>query len=504
MPEAIILHFLAALKRPGTFYPLWHDDTSPLPHLREETLASPFPRELTAFSATALVVSNMIGTVIFTSTGFLAADLGSPLLVIGIWLAGGLMAMAGCLAYAELGINLPRSGGEYIYLREAWGPTWGFMSGWVSFFAGFSAPIAASALAASVYLGYFVPFLSSTDATGSQRASNTVLDLGLVEVHWGAGQLVAISLVAVFALVNVFGLRIAARLQNVLTTLKVSVILVFITLGVFVGKGNVGHFLQSAERTSSHTLAAQFGVSLIVVMFAYSGWNAATYVVEELRDPATVLPRVLVSGTLLVLILYLCLNMIYIYAVPLEELKGVEAVGAVTATALFGKQVGDLFSAVMAMALVSAVSAMVIAGPRVYYAMAIDGCFFPDAGRIHPRWQTPARSILYQALAASMMILVGSIEALFYYVGFALIFFAGLATAGVLKLRKREGWRRTRALNWFYPAIPLTFVLVSAWMLVYTLALRPVESTWGLVTIASGGIAYRFWLWRGRRRNAEE
>ena len=331
--------------------------------------------------------------------------------------------MAGCLAYAELGINLPRSGGEYIYLREAWGPTWGFMSGWVSFFAGFSAPIAASALAASVYLGYFVPFLSSTDATGSQRASNTVLDLGLVEVHWGAGQLVAISLVAVFALVNVFGLRIAARLQNVLTTLKVGVILVFITLGVFVGKGNVGHFLQSAERTSSHTLAAQFGVSLIVVMFAYSGWNAATYVVEELRDPATVLPRVLVSGTLLVLILYLCLNMIYIYAVPLEELKGVEAVGAVTATALFGKQVGDLFSAVMAMALVSAVSAMVIAGPRVYYAMAIDGCFFPDAGRIHPRWQSPARSILYQALAASMMILVGSIEALFYYVGFALIFF---------------------------------------------------------------------------------
>ena len=467
-------------------------------------MASPFARELTYFSATALVVSNMIGTVIFTSTGYLAADLGSPLLVVGIWLAGGLMALAGCLAYAELGVNLPRSGGEYVYLREAWGPSWGFMSGWVSFFAGFSAPIAASALAASLYLGHFIPFFSSEKALGSAPGSSSTLDLGLLKLQWGPPQLVAISLVGLFALVNIFGLRPAARLQNALTSLKVGVILAFVLLGTLVGKGNSGNFLQSAERTSTHSLAAQFGVSLIVVMLAYSGWNAATYVVEELKNPKVILPRVLVSGTLLVGILYLCLNLTYIYAVPLESLKGVEAVGAVSATALFGERVGALFSAVMALALVSALSAMVIAGPRVYYAMANDGCFFSDAARIHPRWQTPARSILYQALMAAVMILLGSIEALFYYIGFALIFFAGLATAGVLKLRKREGWHRTRALSFLYPAIPLTFVLVSAWMLIYTLALRPVESGWGLVTIASGGIAYHFWVWRQRGRNAEE
>ncbi len=455
-------------------------------------MTSHFRREITIFSATALVVSNMVGTVIFTSTGFLANDLGNPLLVLGIWALGGLMATAGCLVYAELGINLPRSGGEYVC--EAWGPTWGFMSGWVSFFAGFSAPIAASALAASIYLGSLASSISPSGIAGTENKLFATLDLSLIELNFSTNHLVAIFFVALFSLFNIFGLRIAVRLQNILTISKVGMILAFVILGALIGNGNLENFLLSTERTSSHTLPTQFAVSLIVVMFAYSGWNAATYVVEELRTPATTLPKALVIGTLLVTTLYMCLNLIYIYAVPLEDIKGVEAVGAVAAKALFGSQVGNLFGVMMALALISAASSMIIAGPRVYRAMAVDGCFFHGANRIHSRWKTPVRSIFYQGIASISMILVSSIESLFYFVGFALIFFSGLAAAGVLKLRKRNSWKKTRALSWFYPAIPLTFVFVSVWMLSYTLFLRPTESTWGLVTISTGGLGRHLWL----------
>lgn len=457
-------------------------------------MTSHFRRELTIFSATALVVSNMVGTVIFTSTGFLAGDLGNPFLVLGIWVLGGLMATAGCLVYVELGVNLPRSGGEYVYLREAWGPTWGFMSGWVSFFAGFSAPIAASALAASLYLGNLAPTISSNEIVETENKLFVTLNLSLIQLNFSTYHLVAIFFVALFSLFNIFGLRIAVKLQNILAISKVGMILAFVILGALIGNGNIENFLLSTERTSSHTLATQFAVSLIVIMFAYSGWNAATYVVEELRTPATTLPKALVTGTLLVTTLYLCLNLIYIYAVPLEDIKGVEAVGAVTAKVLFGKQIGNLFGVMMALALISTSSSMIIAGPRVYHAMAVDGCFFHGAKRIHPRWKTPVLSIFYQGMASILMILVSSIESLFYFVGFALIFFSGLAAAGVLKLRKRKGWKGTRALNWFYPAIPLTFVLVSVWMLSYTLFLRPIESTWGLIIISTGGLGRHLWL----------
>ena len=441
-------------------------------------------RELTATSATALVISNMIGTGIFTTTGFLAGDLGRPLLVLGVWFIGALVALAGCLSYGELGVNLRRSGAEYIYLREAWGPMWGFLSGWVSFFAGFSAPIAAGALAFSGYLGHFFPSLS-LDSHGA----------GFRWLHLGNGQLVSIAVVAGFALINVLGLRLAASLQNLLTALKLGVLIAFLTLAFTVGHGEWSHFQLVASRSSSHGLGAQFAVSLIFVMFAYSGWNAASYVTEEIKAPERILPRALLIGTAIVALLYLALNVSFIYALRLESLKGILPVGATTAHALFGSRAGDLFSAVMAVALLSCVSAMSLVGPRVYYAMAQDRCFLPSAAILHPRWHTPARAILYQAAASAVMVLTGTFEALIYYIGFALILFAAMAAAGLLRLRPRPQWRRLRAVNWCYPTIPVAFVLVSLWMLVWTIVLRPRESALGLLTIGCGGLLHR-WKFR--------
>jgi APA family basic amino acid/polyamine antiporter len=439
-------------------------------------------RELGFTHSTAIVIANMIGTGIFTTTGFLAGDLGRPALVLGIWVVGAIVAIAGCFCYAEMGVNLPASGGEYIYLREAWGPLWGFLSGWISFFAGFSAPIAAAALAFSEYFAHFFPAFAVAGAAAKSAGGGWF--------HAGPGQWLAVGIVVVLAIINMAGLRPAAKTQNVLTGLKLGALLLFLGFAFAVGHGAVGHFTQTAVRTSSHSLAAQFAVSLIFVMFAYSGWNASTYVAGEMKTPERTLPASLLVGTLTVAAFYVLLNVAFVYALPLESMKGVVAIGEAAAGALFGGRGGSFFSAIMSVGLLSCVSAMVIAGPRVYYAMASDGCFFRTAARVHPRWGTPVYAILYQTLAATLMILTGTFESLIYYIGFALIFFAALAVAGSVRLRRREGWKKLKVVSRGYPLAPAVFIVASTWMLLYTAALRPKESAYGLLTMVLGAAWY--------------
>ena len=449
-------------------------------------MSTPLRRALTVTNCVALVVSNMIGTGIFTTTGFLAGDLGRPLLVLGIWVAGAMVALAGCLAYAELGLNIPRAGAEYAYLREAWGPGWAFLSGWVSFFAGFSAPIAATAIAFSEYLGYYEPALTRSSAHEPH----------LRWLHTGGAEWLGIGVIFLFAAINILGVHLAAKLQNWLTTFKLGVLGVFLVVAFGLGHGNWSHFQMVTTRTSNHAVGAQFAVSLIFVMFAYSGWNAASYVAEEIKDPQRSLPLALLLGAGLVALLYVALNVAFIYALPLGTMKGVVAVGAASSDALFGSRVGTFFSAAMAGALLSSISAMSLVGPRVYYAMGRDGYFPAGAAQVNARWGTPVKAILYQSIMAAIMVLTGTFEALIYYIGFSLILFAALAVAGLLRLRTRPGFRKLRIMNWCYPLIPLLFVGVSLWMLVWTFALRPRESTLGLATILCGGIVYR-WRLRG-------
>ena len=445
-------------------------------------------KELSLTAATALVVSNMIGTGIFTTTGFLAGDLGQPALVLGIWLVGAVVVLAGCLSYSELGINFPRSGGEYVYLREAWGPAWGFMSGWVSFAAGFAGPVALSAMAFAEYLSSFFPALRVSQ-TGPKF-------LGFLNLSPGA--LLAVGLIVALALVNILGVSLAGKLQSTLTVTTLTVLAVFLLLAFAVGDGHWENFRMTTGRTSSHCVGPQFAASLVFVMFAYSGWNAATYVAEEMKDTERTLPRALLGGAGLVALFYFALNAAFIYALPLDSLKGVVPVGATAARALFGLRVGGFFVVVMALALFGCVSAMSLVGPRVYFAMARDGCFFPDAARVHPRWQTPVRAILYQLVASSILVLTGTFETLMTYVGFALVLFATLATAGIFRLRKRPEWKRLPAVNRYYPLVPLVFLVMSAWMLTYSLVLRPKASLLGLLTIALGGVLYH-WRFRALR-----
>jgi basic amino acid/polyamine antiporter, APA family len=234
------------------------------------------------------------------------------------------------------------------------------------------------------------------------------------------------------------------------------------------------------------------------VMFAYSGWDAATYVSGEIENPERTIPVALVVGTLTVAAFYLLLNVAFIYALPLESMKGVVAVGAACAGALFGQGGGNLVSAIMSVGLIACVSAMVIAGPRVYFAMAVDRCFFTTAARIHPKWGTPFYAIIYQSSAAILMILIGSFRSLVIYIGFALIFFAALAVAGMIRLRRREGWKKLGVVSWGYPLLPGLFIVASTWMLFYTASLQPKESALGLLTILLGAGLY-YWKFRQAR-----
>src|SRR6476646_10011030 len=387
-------------------------------------------RQIGFFSATALVISNMVGTGIFATTGFMAGDLGDPMLILALWVAGALFALAGALSYSELGINFPSSGGEYVYLTRAYGPTWGFMSGWVSFFAGFSAPIAAAALAFAYYLSYYFPALK-------QSASYTI-GSGPVSLTLGGAQAVASLLVLGFTILNCFGMGRTAKVQNVLTATKIVVIISLIALGFLAGKGYWNHFSMPTARTSTTALPAQFVISLLWVMVAYSGWNAATYVAEELRRPERTLPAALAVGTALVTALFLGLNLIYIYSTPLEKMKGVVAVGSLAASNLFGPQVAGIFAALMAVSIMSTVNAMVTIGPRVYYAMAKNKAFFRIAETVHPRWHTPVVAILCQG-ACAMLMTMTSFPQLVIYIGFSLTFFTVLSVGSLFVFRKRPG-----------------------------------------------------------------
>jgi basic amino acid/polyamine antiporter, APA family len=443
--------------------------------------AAPLLRQIGLVGALALVVSNMIGTGIFTTTGFLAGDLGHNSLVLSIWLAGAATALAGAFCYSELGINFPSSGGEYVYLTEAFGPTWGFMVGWISFVAGFSAPIALASLAFAEYLGYVFPAL---------KQSNSAV--------WGpftlgGAQWAASALILTFTVLNYFGIKFIANLQTFLTALKLAVLGGFLVLGFALGRGDWAHFSQSAVRTSSAPLFEQFAYSLIFIYVAYSGWNAATYVAEELHQPEKTLPRALTLGTVFVAVFFVALNCLFIYAVPLEQMKGVVAVGALAASRLFGPDVASLFSVLMAVGLLASVNAMVTIGPRVYYAMAKNNAFFHAAAHVHPKWRTPVAAITMQGLCAVLMCMT-QFRDLMFYIGFLLNAFSAIAVGSLFVFRRRPGWQKLPVVSFGWPFLPAFFVVVGAWVSVAGLMLRPSVSFTGLATVLAGAVIYKLFF----------
>jgi APA family basic amino acid/polyamine antiporter len=452
---------------------------------------TPLLRQLGLVSAIALVVSNMVGTGIFSTSGFLASDLGDPRIFFGIWIVGAVVSLAGAMCYSELGVNFPSSGGEYVYLTQAYGKPWGFMTGWASLFAGFSAPIAAAALACVNYLAYFFPALR-------QEATMAAFGPSWFEVRVGGAQLMAGALIGTLTVINILGVARAARFQNVMTGFKIGVLLLFILLGLTVGTGDWAHFAQPTTRESTVPIAGQFAISLCFIYMAYSGWNAATYIAEELKNPAVTLPRALTIGTLLVAALFLLINAVYVYAAPLGEMKGVLAVGSFASSKLFGAGVAGVFSLAMAISLVPTVNAMMTIGPRVYYAMAKNGAFLSLAGRVDERWHTPVPAIILQGAIAILMTLT-PFPSLLTFIGLTLNFFTAMSVASLFRFRRRPHWKKLGVVSFAWPLIPVFFCTVGLWVSVYGFLFAPRVSFATAGMLAAGALVYHLRT-RGSRR----
>jgi len=440
-------------------------------------------RKLGLFPLTNIVIANMIGAGIFTTSGLLMSDLKDPLIMLGLWAVGGVIALCGALSYGELGAAIPKAGGEYAFLSKLFHPLFGFLSGWVSLFAGFSAPIAASAIGFSEYLTRAFPGLLHISHSGDPIEGTIVK------------KTLSVLVIFIFTLIHARGIEVGARVQNFLTILKVALITGLIVLGFSLGRGDLRHLAQGGGFKFDFGGWKTIGLSLMWIMFAYSGWNASAYVGSEVKNPRRNLPRSLILGTGIVLVLYLLLNVFYVYAVAPDKMAGVISIGGLAVGNLFGPSFERVLSVLIAVALFSSLSAFIILGPRVYYAMACDRCFFPFFAAVHSRYKVPARSILLQGLIAALLVTLGTFEQILTYMGFSLGLFPILSVLGVFKLRRDR--THTYRMPGF-PVVPLVYVLAGGAILFLGFFERPVESSIAL-GMALIGIPF-FYIFRSRGR----
>jgi len=424
------------------------------------------------FTACCVLVSNIIGGGIFTTTGFMARDLGDPMLILLLWFVGALFALGGAMVYGELGAALPHAGGDYVYLREAYGPLVAFLSGWTSFTIGFGAAVAASAISFSSY----------------------ALRVILIEDEQGwLAKGLSLSLLWIATLMHCRGVGTGGRMQLLLTTTKVIAIGGMILGGLWAVAGH-GDALLARPTVQQPTLGAS-AIALVIVTYCYLGWNVAGYIAGDIVDPRRTLPKIMIGGTAFVAVIYLLLNIVYLSALSITELarEPIVPVAEKAAEALWGPQSGRLIAAVLCLSIAGAVSAMTWAGPRVYWAMARDGMISPWLARLHPRTAVPARAIVFQSLWASLLILSGTFEQLLVYSGLVLSLFMALTLSTIFRLRPTSVVNPHQYRAPLYPFLPAALVIGAFTLVIYSLVQRPAESLYGAATVLSGIPLYYFW-----------
>lgn len=433
-------------------------------------------RRIGPFTATSIVVANMIGAGIFTLPGIVAAQVPGAGWILACWIFGGLIAASGALCYAELATRMPEEGGEYVYLKKLYHPALGFLTGWTSFLVGFSAPIAASALGFAEYIfpgvGKLLPALSPAELAAGKKG-------------------MAIAIIILLTAVHYLGIRVGSIVQNILTIIKIAIVLGLASAGLILGESKGSLF---AFHDGGALSGMAFGTAMMLVMFAYSGWNASAYIAGEVKQPRRTLPLSLLAGTGIVIVLYLAVNIFVLQSVPFPELRGSIAIVELASVRAFGSWMGGLLGLLTGVALLSSLSAFIILGPRVYFAMAKDRLFFPVAAKVHTRYGVPGTSILLQGMVAVLMVVLGTFEQLAIYVGFALGVFPWLAVAGLFVARKRGVGEASAVRVWGFPAIPLFYLVSSLLLMVIAFKNRPLESTAAIVTIVLGIPCYFLWV----------
>jgi APA family basic amino acid/polyamine antiporter len=429
------------------------------------------PRRLSLFDSTCIVIGTTIGVGIFIVPGSIARQLPSSFLILSIWVITGIISFFGALAYAELGAMMPDSGGQYVYLREAYGPLTAFVCGWVAFLITQSGSIAAVSVGFGIYLSYLLPHVPGVS-------------------YWAP-----LAVIALFTIINYRGVRSGARTQNVFTAMKVGGLAVLIA-SAFLYRTPAVH-LANASLSVHGVIVVMLGCFL-----AYDGWQYIAFVAGEVRDPKRNIPLSLALGTGAVIVLYLLANVAYFRVLPISQIAATDHVAATAAEHTMGTIGATLIALTIMLSSTGAANGAILTSPRIYFAQARDGLFFQKMGEIHPRFQTPAFSILVQGVWTAILAISGSYEALISYALFAMWLFHGMTVFGVIVLRRRDPGRARPYRMWGYPVSPVLFVLFSLWFVVNTFVSRPGPSFAGTLIIACAVPIYYVWKRAAQRRPA--
>jgi APA family basic amino acid/polyamine antiporter len=467
---------------------------SPVNETPADTSKPTLVRGLGLLDSVLLLVSGIIGSSIFLTAKDIAGPLPQPVLFPLVWVLGALISLCACFAFAELGSMFPDSGGQYIYLREAYGDLIAFLYGWMLFSVANGGSIAALSVAAAAYVGQVVPVVSQ---------DHVVVALGWIVVT--RAHLLGLLLIAVLTYVNVVGLRWGTLLQNVSTWTKFTAMAAFVILGFAIGKGHWSNFHAHGVGLTMGLGPAQLisalGVGLIAVFWAYDGWVYITWVAGEVKEPRRNVPLAMVLGVLVVGVIYIAMNLTYMYALPLKEIAAHETIAHAAAAALFSPSAAVWLSLMIAISCFSAAATCTLSGARVYLAMAQDGVFFKRMAVIHPRWRTPAFSLIGQGVWAALLTLSGRYDQLYTYVIYGMVLSYTLTVIAMFWLR----WKRPEIPRPYrctgYPWLPAIYLLIgTAWTL-NTIFTRPKEAFWGTAIVLVGVPFYLFWK-RGNRKTA--
>ncbi len=427
------------------------------------------PRELTLLDSTMVNVGSIIGSGIFIVPATIALQLQASSLVVLVWIVGGIVTLFGALSVAELGSLMPRAGGQYVYLKEAYGSLWGFLYGWAAFLVINTASIAAVAVTCAIYLGYFFP-LSPL-----------------------AIKLIAIASIVLLTLVNCFGIRIGALVQNGFTLLKIgSLIVLALCCFLFTG-GSVSNFSPILPHVPLSSLAGVLGLALISVLWAYDGWIEITYVAGEVKDPQRILPRALILSTIIVILSYAFINLGYLYTLSMVDMSHSSLVASDSALRTIGTAGAVFVSVAVIVSTFGANNGFIFTSPRIYYAMAREGLFFKWLATIHPKYRTPIPSLIAQAVLSIAFILSGTYDQLITYVVFASWIFYAMSAGGVMILRKRSPALARPYKTWGYPMTPVVFILFALWLVTNAIMESPRDSLVGVGIILLGIPAYGYW-----------
>jgi APA family basic amino acid/polyamine antiporter len=430
-------------------------------------------RELTFLDATMLVVSSVIGVGIFLTPGTIADVLPSPGLILSVWIVGGLLSLAGALANAELGAMYPHAGGDYVYLREAYHPVTGFLAGWLSFFVIYAGTVATLAAGFAEGLGHFVPL------TAPGKMVTAVLIT--IATSW----------------INYVGVRTGARVNNLTALLKIVALIGLVIIGPLLGAGSIAHLSPIVPDPSSVPLG-HFGLALSPVLFSYLGWNASVYVASEIHDPGRTIPRSLFAGLALCTAIYLSVNVAYLYALPVDQLRGDNRVGEAVARVFFGAAGGAVGAALILASIVSCLNATILVGPRIAYAMALDGLFFRGVDRVHAVYRTPYVAVVAQCLTAvALLVVLQSFPSVLDYTTFAIVLATMADTTALYALRRRQPRRHRPYRAWGYPLVPALYLIANGGIALAMLSGRPMECAVALAVTATG---LPFYAWFRRRR----